>query len=330
MVIGRSHRLLTSSFLSSALASSLVLSTLGVSAKSPLDPAIGWDAGRIETGRSAAMSGANTAVSSSVGALFSNPANMAANRIYHVGAFASIWPEAARQTYGAAVVDSSTSSTALTGGLAAMWTQQDPDGTKRRGTDLVLGIAFPFSDKFRLGASLKYLSFRQQGTGPLGTSPVSAGLDGEPILRDFGIDAGFTLQPSRYFSAGVAGINLNAPGHGFMPTLLTAGLGGGTDEFTLEADVLADFTTWEKTKLQFMGGAELLIAEKFPLRAGYRYDQGSKIQWLSAGAGYVERSMGIELGVRRSVAGPNATAIVFSFTYHVESAGVGSTANGNY
>jgi hypothetical protein len=276
------------------------------------------------------LSGSDIAVSNSISALFGNPANMAASRVYHVGAFAAIWPEASRQTYGAAVVDSSTSSSNVTAGLAGAWSQQDSDGLKRRGTDLRASLAFPFSEKFRIGASLKYLSFSQGGSGPLGSSSVSAGLDGEPIVRDFGIDAGLVLQPVRYFSLGLLGINLNNPGNGFLPLRAGAGIGGGTNEFTLEADVLADFTTWDKTRLMAQAGGELLVADKFPLRLGYRYEEGLKTQWLSVGAGYVENTMSLELAARRTVAGPEATAIVFSFTYHVESSGVGSTANGHY
>jgi opacity protein-like surface antigen len=310
---------------------SLVLgTTTEVMAKSPLDPAIGWDGGRLETGRSAALSDADIAVSNSTSAALGNPANMAASRIYHVGALASIWPEAGRQSYGAVAVDSSTSSTSLTAGLAAAWTQQDNNGLKRRGTDLRLALAFPFSQKFRLGASLKYLTYTQTGSGPLGSSTVSSGLEGEPIVRDFGIDVGLTLQPSRYFSLGLLGVNLNNPGNGFLPMRAGGGIGGGTDSFTLEADLLADFTTWEKTRLTAMGGGELLVADKFPLRAGYRYEEGLKMHWVSAGAGYVENAMSLEVGVRRSVSGPGATAIVFSFTYHIESAGVGSTSAGAY
>lgn len=318
----------------SGLCLGLAAALLGVSrdaqAKSPLDPAIGWDGGRLDTGRSAALSGADAAVSSSMSALFSNPANMAASRIYHVGALASIWPEAARQSYGAAIVDSSTSTTSLTGGVAGAWTQQDSDGIKRRGSDLRLALAFPFSSKFRAGAAAKYVSFRQDGDGPLGSSPVSAGLNGEPIVRDFGIDAGLVLQPVRYFSVGLIGQNLNSPDTSLLPLRVGGGIGGGTDDFTIEADVLADFTTFDRTKVSVMGGGELLVADKFPLRLGYRWDDGTKLQWLSGGAGYVENAMAIELGLRRSVSGPGATAIVFSFTYHVESAGVGQTSSEPY
>jgi hypothetical protein len=300
------------------------------SAASDLPPQIGWDAGRLETGRGAALSGAELAVSSSLSGLFSNPANMASSRVYHAGAIASIWPEASRQSYGAAIVDSNTSSTGLTGGASATWIMQDPNGINRSGTDFRVGLAFPFSQKFRIGAALKYLALRENGNGPLGSSQASSGLSGQPIVKDIGVDAGLTLQPIPALSIALVGMNLNASGNAFLPMLAGGGIGGGTEVFTLEADILADFSTWEKNKMRIMGGGEILLGDHFPLRAGYRYDEGSKLQWLSAGAGYTDKSMGLEFGLRRTVSGPGATAIVFSFTYHVESSGVGSTSTDVY
>src|SRR5262245_40553272 len=73
---------------------------------SQLDPAVGYNYGEIETGRTAAVGGAQRALTNSTSALFLNPANMAASRVYHIGALAQIWPEARRQSYGFAAVDS--------------------------------------------------------------------------------------------------------------------------------------------------------------------------------------------------------------------------------
>lgn len=304
--------------------------SFGLATPSTLPPQIGWDSGRLETGRGAALSGAELAVANSLSALFSNPANMASNRVYHAGAMASIWPEARRQAYSAAIVDSNTSSTGLAGGLSGTWIIQDNDGVNRSGTDLRLGVAFPFSSKFRVGGGMKYLSIRESGNGPLGWSPASSGTSGQAIVKDIGIDVGLTLQPVSALSIGLVGVNLNSPGNAFLPMMMGGGIGGGTDIFTLEADVMADFTTWDKTRMRVMGGGELLVGDHFPIRAGYRYDEGPKLQWLSVGAGYIDKSMGLELGLRRTVAGAAATAVVFSFVYHVEAAGVGSTTTDMY
>src|SRR5688500_16321167 len=88
---------------------------------SELPPEVGYNYGEIETPRVAATGGAQRALSNSVSALFVNPANMAASRVYHIGALAQIWPEAKRQSYGAAAVDSIVSSSRVAGGLGATY-----------------------------------------------------------------------------------------------------------------------------------------------------------------------------------------------------------------
>lgn len=294
--------------------------------QSELPPEVGWNYGEIETPRTAALGGATRAMSSSVSALFVNPANMAASRVYHIGALAQIWPEARRQSYGGGAVDSIVSSSHLAGGLGGTWTLQDPDGIDRRGTDLRFALAFPFSDKFFLGVGGRYLWLRQDGLGPLGESLASGGTQDENIVRGFAFDAGATLKPSDFFAISIVGNNLNNPGHGFQPTTVGGGIGVGTSDLTVEGDVVSDFTTWDETTVRAMGGIELLIADHYPLRGGYRFDSGAESHALSLGAGYVDRAFSAEAAVRRTIVGDGATAIFFGFTYHLESSGLTPSA----
>lgn len=295
---------------------------------STLDPAVGWNYGEIETPRVAAMGGALRAYSNSVSALFLNPANMASARIYHLGALAQIWPEANRQSYGGGAVDSIVSSTRLAGGFGGVWTLQDPDGIDRQATDLRFALAMPFSDQFALGIGGRYLWLKQDGLGPLGDSLASGGLRDENIVRGFAFDAGATLKPTEYFAIALVGNNLNNPGHGFQPSSVGGGIGVGTKDLTLEGDVVSDFTTWDKTTVRAMGGLELLLADKFALRGGYRYDNGAKSHAVSLGAGYIDRAFAAEAAVRRVVSDPGATAIFFGFTYHLESTGLTPSPDG--
>jgi|NGEPerStandDraft_6_1074524.scaffolds.fasta_scaffold00556_7 opacity protein-like surface antigen len=297
---------------------------------SNLPPEVGWDYGDVDTGRGAALSGAQRSFSTSYGALLSNPANMVSSRVYHVGALASIWPEASRQTYGAAIVDSSTSSTRLAGGFAALWTVQDHNGINRLGSDLRLGLALPFSEKFRAGVTGRYISLRENGNGPLGSSLASGGLHDKSIVRGFGIDVGATFQPTPSIAASLVGTGLNGAGTGFQPTVLGGGLGWSANNFTLEGNGVADFTTWERTTMRLMAGAEYVLAEHYPLRAGYRWDSGLHAHAASAGLGYISSVFSLEVGARRSFGEFGATAIVFSFAYHVESSGVGSAGGESY
>jgi hypothetical protein len=258
--------------------------------------------------------------------LFLNPANMVASRVYHVGALAQIWPDASRQTYGIGVVDSIVSAARIAGGLGGTFTRQDPDGVDRTNFDLRFALAYPFSEHFFLGAAGHYLSLKQDGfpRGIYGLTPSQAagGTRGNAIVQTLSFDAGMTLKPSQQFALSLVGYNLTDPGHGFLPLMLGGGLSYGTRDFSLEADVLGDFTTYETGKVRAMGGGELLVADHFPLRAGYRFDQGAKSHAISGGIGYIDRAYTIDLSVGRVVAGDGATIVTIGFKYHMESAGL--------
>jgi len=303
---------------------------------SGLRPEIGYNYGEIETPRIAAMGGALRATSNSIEGLFLNPANMAATRVYHLGALAQIWPEASRQSYGLGIVDSIVSRTRIAGGLGGTWNLQDPDGIERQSTDLRFGLAFPFAEQFLVGLGGRYLWLKQdgffEGFGSLPPSAAAAGLRDDQIVKGFAFDAGLTLKASKEFAIAVVGHNLNNPDNGFQPTSVGAGIGLGLEQLTIEADLVSDFTTWDETTVRAMGGVELLLADSYPLRAGYRYDQGADSHAISVGAGYIDRSFAAELAVRRVVSPSEegVTAIVIGFKYHLESSGLTPTAGDTF
>jgi hypothetical protein len=289
---------------------------------SSLPPEIGYNHGEQETPRSIALSGGLRALSNSTDAVFLNPANMAAARVYHAGGAAQIWPQAGRQSYGAAAADSARSH-GVAGGLAATWTQQDPDGVDRKSFDLRVALAAPLADEFLVGGAVRYLSLSENGfpSGADGLRPsaAAAGLGRGEIVADLTFDAGLTLKPVPEISIALVGQNLSDTGHGFLPLMLGGGVGFGNETFSLEFDAVSDFTTYDEARMRFMGGAELLLADSFPLRAGYGYDEGSETQSLSGGFGYVARQFSLDAGMRGVVAGPASIAFVIGFKYHVES-----------
>lgn len=289
---------------------------------SDLDPTIGYNYSEIEIPRHAATGGAQRALSTSIGALFVNPANIANGRVYHVGSFAQIWPEASRQSYGAAASDSVLSSTGLAGAAGATYNFQDSDGIDRKWTDVRVALAYPFSDQFFIGLGGRYLFLEQNGRGPLGASLASSGLRDQDIVSAVSFDAGATLKLGESFSVAVVGNNLGNPGHGFLPTSVGGGIGFSRSVLAVEADVVADFTTWEETRLRAMGGLDILLAQRFALRGGYRFDQGAESHAVSFGGGYIERAFLLDFGVRRVVRGETATAVVLGFTYHLETTGL--------
>lgn len=79
-------------------------------------PEQAWDMGQLPGARATAMGGALNALGVSTTALSLNPANMTLARVYHLEAFGALSPEARRQTYGLAIVDSVINSSRLAGG----------------------------------------------------------------------------------------------------------------------------------------------------------------------------------------------------------------------
>lgn len=299
-----------------------VLSSVGVARADPssLPPEVGWNYGEQDTPRNGGLGGATRAVGADINALFSNPANMAASRVYHAGAFAQVLPEAQRQSYGLAAVDSSTSRVAA--GIGGFYTVQDSEGLKRKATDVRLGVALPLSDKLLVGVTGKYLKLRQDGLGPLGASYASSGLNQEAITSGLSFDAGLTVKPVNLLSLGLVGTNLTNPGDGFRPLGVGGGIGVGKREFSLEGDVAADFTTYGKTRMRYMASGEFLAGDSYPLRLGYRFDQALKSHMLAGGLGYVDQQFAVEVSVRRSVSGPGSTAVMLGVQLFLEGLGL--------
>jgi hypothetical protein len=301
---------------------------------SSLVPEVGYDYGEVETGRSLAMGGALRALGNGVTGLYVNPANIALTRVYHLQAIAQIWPEARRQSYGASAVDSVTGR--LAGAVGGHYNVLDPDGVDRKWTDARLALAFPLSEHFYAGVAGKYLKLRENGFPPHGfgvpPSLAAAGLDQTAIVENFTFDAGITVKPSDSVFIGVVGSNLTNPGSGFQPLSLGGGLGVGTNDITVEGDVAADFSTYSKvdgsarTTVRAMLGFEYLAADHYPLRVGYRYDQGLATHALSGGVGYIDQQFSVDFAIRHTVSGKDGfapvTAIVIDLQYFLESSGI--------
>ena len=298
--------------------------------KSTVPPQVGYNYQEIETPRITATNGAVHALSNSTEALFDNPANMSASRVYHLTALAQIWPESNRQSYGAAAVDSVGSSTRVGGGLGATYNTQDSDGIARKWTDIRFALSYPLSDKFYLGLGGRYLMLSQNGEGPLGMSLASAGLAGQQIVRGVSFDAAASFRPTDGLVIAIVGSNLNNPGNGFQPMTLAGGVGFGKDSFSLEGDVVEDFSSYDHKTTRAMAGGELLVADHFPIRAGYRYDDGAKSNSISGGLGYIDTMFSAEIAARRVVSGDKVTAIVLGFTYHLDSAGLTQGENDSF
>jgi hypothetical protein len=283
-------------------------------------PEQAYDEGQMPNAQTLGMGGGGDALGISTAALADNPANMAMARVYHADAFAAFSPQAQRQTYGLAAVDSVLNSRGIAGGLGGTWSQFDPSGMKRTWTDLRVAAAFPLLSFLSLGATLRWLRAEQAvSSGPFGPSYASDGNPSGPVFNSITFDAGASAALGDSFRVGLTGHNLTNPGTALAPLTASTGLGFCSPEcphldgrpteppvIILEGDGLLDFTSYASTRGRVMGGGTLLIGNRIEVRAGWRYDTGTKLNSPSLGVGYVDPSWSVELSVRHDLTSDHA------------------------
>ena len=196
-----------------------ILALLAVSGRALGDPMStspeqAYDLGEVPNPRAVAMGGALNALGVSTTALALNPANMPLARVYHMEALAAYSPEARRQTYGLAIVDSVLNSSHVAGGLGGTWSQFDPDGIHRTWTDVRGALALPLGDYLSFGGTVRWLRAEQAlGAGPFGNSLASDGTRGA-LFNAVTFDAGATLSILEGLRIAVGGSQPDQPRDG--------------------------------------------------------------------------------------------------------------------
>jgi hypothetical protein len=311
----------------------VVAAILFVSGESSADPMStsperAYDLGEIPNPRALAMGDALNALGVSTASIYLNPANMALARVYHLEGLAAYSPEARRQTYALAIVDSLISSTKLAGGLAGAWSEMDPDGLHRTWTDVRGGLAIPLGEYFAFGAVLRWLRIEQSvAAGPFGLSPASSGTATSPIFNQLTFDAGATVSLGD-FRIAATGHNLTFPRSGLAPTTGALGIGFFSQAFALEADGLLDFSTYSGARGRLMAGGEIFVADRYAIRLGWRYDAGTQLNTPSLGLGYIDPKWSAEIGVNHDIVGSHAeTMAVLSLRYFYDPTGANSSPN---
>jgi hypothetical protein len=169
---------------------------------------------------------------------------------------------------------------------------------------------------------LRWLRIEQAAAaGPFGASPASGGTPTGPIFNALTLDAGATVSVGD-FRIAAAGHNLTFPKTGLAPTTGVAGVGFFSPTFAVEADGLLDFSTWSNARGRVMVGGELFLADRYALRAGWRYDGGTRLNTVSLGAGYIDPKFSFEVAVSHDVVGSHAGTLgVVSLRYFYDPTG---------
>ena len=308
-----------------ALAATLPASAAMADPANYRPPEYGYNYGEVEAARTLAMGGAARAWGWSTPAIASNPANVAAQHVYHFEALFGLDAKAHRVQYGGAVMDSITSRLAM--GVLGVKSQQGTDDTYQRGgLDVRLAAAYPLSDKLSFGLTGRYLRVTQDGSGPLGAGPISRTTSDDPNFRAITFDAGLMIALNEAVRLGAVGYNLTSTGSPLAPLMVGGGIGVKIGDATVEGNVVGvDKSVWGAWKTRLQAGFEILVADRYPLRVGYVFDSGTKRHGVSGGLGYVDQQFAVDVGVRQEVAGPNdpwgkSTLFAIGLRYFYENA----------
>jgi hypothetical protein len=104
----------------------------------------------------------------------------------------------------------------------------------------------------------------------------------------------------------------------YVPVMAGGSLGFNVGEaLTLGGDVIADFTSYDRTTVTVGGGVEYLHDATIPLRLGYMFDSARDFHYASAGVGSNDQKMGVEIGLQQGVSGTNDTRLIAAIRYFV-------------
>lgn len=290
-----------------------VLSPFGLcataAAQATLDPPT---AEGYETTRGLALGLGARASAASTSALQYNAAGLTIGRLYHIESVVGYEPGTTRFSVGASLIDSYSSPIAM--GVSYRYIlgngQYGHGGMEGR-----VALAVPIGDAFAIGATGRYVSFWREGQ-PEGDTRG-------PFAEGVTMDASIRVSPLAGLHIAALGYNLIDHGTPLLPRHV-----GGSASYTIDSTVtiafdgLADLSTFYNPDGSLrpeavFGGALEVFVSGIPIRAGYSFDTGRDIHYITAGLGYVTDEFGVDVSWRQQIVGDDDTWLLASVRYFV-------------
>ncbi len=236
----------------------------------------------IAQSRNLALGGAYESLGYGAESVSGNPAALSLYKRYQMEASGS-WD--IPNGYGMATVALADSTNALAAGVAYQYVTYGAHN--RRWAHLTTGaLALSLADWLHIGAAVRH----QVILGATNTNSVT-------------MNAGLVVRPAQFLSLGFSGHNLiynyNPDITRYFVASVSAMLLG---QLSPVFDLRMDFNQ-AQPRLAYLGGIEWLIAQAFPLRVGYQFDDILRRQYVSGGIGYFDQGSGIDLSYRHELAG---------------------------
>jgi hypothetical protein len=246
--------------------------------------------------RNFGMGGAYRSLGYGAEAVGGNPASLALFRRYQVEA-SGAWDPTNNFLFGEVAVADSQSSELATGISYDIITMGDGE-TRRTAHVNTLALAY---DLF--------------GVVAIGVAARNHIITGYNDTNSITMNAGLVVHPFEWLSLSVSGHNLidnyNPDIKRFFSFAASAMIAGS---FTPAFELKGDFND-PIARFSVSTGAEYIVADNFPIRAGYSYDGPRDVHAISFGFGFFLEGSGVDIAYRHEINGPGRMLAV-TIKYH--------------
>lgn len=263
----------------------------------------------METARGMAMGLGARASATSTSGLAYNPAGLSIGRLYHVETGAGYEPQSGRFSAGGSLIDSH--SGPVNAGVNFRYVHGN-EQNGHGGFDGRVALGVPIGDHFALGLSGRYVSFWREGQ-----------TESTPFVEGITFDAAVRVTPMPGLHIAALGYNLLDLGSPLTPMQAGGSVSYTIDgRITLAVDGLADLSTWRHADGSIrpealVGGAFEYFTGEVPIRAGYIFDSGRDAHFVTAGVGWMNQQLGVDMAIRQQVTGEMNTWLIATFRYFV-------------
>jgi hypothetical protein len=244
--------------------------------------------------RNIAMGGAYRAHGLGAESAFGNPAALSMYKRYQVE-LSGAWDITTKYAFGSVAIADSTQE--VSAGVAYHLVTLGRGEKRRIAHFNTVASAYAISENIHVGVSARHLLM----TGAREANAIT-------------MDAGLLVRLTEGLSIGFSGHNLIDTANPELTryyALAAAWVIGG---LTAAFDVRADFGIADvPVQMAYGGGLEYILADMFPLRAGYSYDTVMGTQHISCGLGYAYQGGGIDLAYRHELAGNDGRLLMLTF-----------------
>jgi len=234
------------------------------------------------------MGGAYEALGYGVETIGGNPAGLSLYNRYQIEAN-GLWD--VPQGYGVGSLAVADSTNPLAMGISYHFVTFERPTGRTFGHLTTVALSYAFGDLIHLGFATRHHVL----VGPKAANSIT-------------VNAGIIAKPAQWLTLGFSGHNLI---HVFNPEITryfvaSIGvqiLGQLTPAFDLRMDFNQIVGGVMIPRLAYHGGVEWLIAQAFPIRIGYQFDNIQNHQYISAGVGWVSEGSGIDFAYRHELGG---------------------------